>query len=67
MPSNKATIIFTDDNDGGLSIQILFEPEKPSRDINSHVAAILAHQYITQKVDEAYKDEESGDNHATTS
>ena len=57
MSTNKATLIFTDDNDGGLSIQILFEPKTPSRDINSHVAAILAHQYITQRVDEAYKDE----------
>lgn len=57
MSTNKATLIFTDDNDGGLSIQILFEPEQPSRDINSHVAAILAHQYIVKKVDEAYKDE----------
>lgn len=57
MSTNKATLIFTDDNDGGLSIQILFEPEKPSKEINSHVAAILAHQYITKKVDEAYKDE----------
>jgi hypothetical protein len=57
MSTNKATLIFTDDNDGGLSIQILFEPEKPSKDINSHVAAILAHQYITKKVDEAYQDE----------
>lgn len=57
MSTNKATLIFTDDNDGGLSIQILFEPEKPSKDINSHVAAILAHQYITKKVDEAYNDE----------
>jgi hypothetical protein len=67
MSINKATIIFTDDNDGGLSIQILFEPEKPSKEINSHVAAILAHQYITQKVNEAYDDEQSGDKHATTS
>lgn len=57
MSTNKATIIFTDDNDGGLSIQILFEPEKPSKEINSHVAAILAHQYIVNKVDEAYADE----------
>lgn len=57
MSTNKATIIFTDDNDGGLTIQVLFEPEKPSRDINSHVAAILAHQYIVKKVDEAYNDE----------
>jgi len=57
MSTNKATLIFTDDNDGGLSIQILFEPEKPSKDINSHVAAILAHQYIVKKVEEAYGDE----------
>lgn len=57
MSTNKATIIFTDDNDGSLSIQILFEPEKPSKDINSHVAAILAHQYIVKKVEEAYNDE----------
>ena len=57
MSTNKATIIFTDDNDGSLSIQILFEPEKPSKDINSHVAAILAHQYIAEKVNEAYGDE----------
>lgn len=57
MSTNKATLVFTDDNDGGLSIQILFEPEKPSKDINSHVAAILAHQYITEKVNEAYGDE----------
>lgn len=57
MSTNKATLIFTDDNDGGLSIQILFEPETPNKDMNAHVAAILAHQYITQKVDEAYKDE----------
>lgn len=57
MSTNKATLIFTDDNDGGLTIQILFEPEKPSKDSNAHVAAILAHQYITEKVDEAYEDE----------
>lgn len=57
MSTNKATLIFTDDNDGGLSIQILFEPEKPSKDSNAHVAAILAHQYITKKVNEAYGDE----------
>lgn len=57
MSTNKATIIFTDDSDGSLTIQILFEPEKPSKDINSHVAAILAHQYIVEKVNEAYSDE----------
>ena len=54
MSTNKATLIFTDDNDGGLSIQILFEPENPSKDSNAHVAAILAHQHITEKVNEAY-------------
>jgi|APGre2960657404_1045060.scaffolds.fasta_scaffold203454_1 hypothetical protein len=57
MSTNKATIIFTDDNDGSLSVQILFEPEQPSKESNAHVAAILAHQYIVQKVDEAYEDE----------
>ena len=57
MSTNKATLIFTDDNDGGLSIQILFEPENPSKDSNAHVAAILAHQYIVKKIDEAYEDE----------
>ena len=57
MSTNKATIVFTDDNDGGLSIQILFEPEKPSKESNAHIAAVIAHQYITKKVDEAYEDE----------
>lgn len=55
MPTNKATLVFTDNNDGGLEIQILFEPETPSKESNAHVAAILAHQYITKKVDEAYE------------
>jgi len=57
MPSNKATIIFTDDNDGSLSIQILFDPEKPNKESNAHIAAILAHQYIVDKVEEAATDE----------
>jgi len=57
MPSNKATIIFTDDNDGSLSIQILFDPEKPNKESNAHIAAILAHQYIVDKVEEATTDE----------
>lgn len=57
MQSNKATIIFTDDNDGSLSIQILFDPEKPNKDSNAHIAAILAHQYIVDKVEEATQDE----------
>jgi hypothetical protein len=57
MSTNKATIIFTDDNDGSLTIQILFEPEKPDKESNAHVAAILAHQYVTEKVNEAMQDE----------
>ncbi len=57
MSTNKSTIIFTDDNDGSLSIQILFEPEQVNKDSNAHLAAIIAHQYITKKVDEAFKDE----------
>ena len=57
MQSNKATIIFTDDNDGSLSIQILFDPEKPNKESNAHIAAILAHQYIVDKVEEAATDE----------
>jgi len=54
---NKATLIFTDNNDGGLEVQILFEPEQVSKESNAHVAAVLAHQYITKTVDEAYTDE----------
>lgn len=57
MSTNKATLVFTDDNDGSLTIQITFDPETPNKESNAHVAAILAHQYITQKVDEAYNDE----------
>ena len=57
MSTNKATIIFTDDSDGSLTIQILFEPEKPDKQSNAHVAAILAHQYVTEKVNEAMQDE----------
>jgi hypothetical protein len=51
-PANKATIIFTDNNDGGLEMQILFEPEQVNKESNAHIAAVLAYQYITQKVDE---------------
>ena len=57
MSTNKATIIFTDDSDGSLTIQILFEPERPDKESNAHVAAILAHQYVTEKVNEAMQDE----------
>jgi hypothetical protein len=57
MSTNKATLIFTGDNDGSLSIQITFDPEQPNMESNAHIAAILAHQYIVKKVDEAYEDE----------
>jgi hypothetical protein len=54
---NKATLIFTDNNDGGLEVQVLFEPEQVSKESNAHLAAALAHQYITNAIDEAYKNE----------
>ena len=57
MSANKATIVFTDNNDGGLEVQITFEPEQVNKESNAHVAAVLAHQYIVKKVDEAYEDE----------
>lgn len=53
MPSNKATLVFTDNNDGGLEVSIAFEPETPNKESNAHIAAIIAHQYIVKKVDEA--------------
>lgn len=57
MSTNKATIVFTDDNDGSLSVQITFEPEHPNKESNAHIAAIIAHQYIVNKVEEATQDE----------
>jgi len=57
MSTNKATIIFTDNSDGSLTIQIVLEPEQVNKDSNAHLAAIIAHKYITNKVDEAFKDE----------
>jgi hypothetical protein len=56
-PANKATIIFTDNNDGGLEMQILFDPEPVSKKSNAHIAAVLAYQYVTEKVKEASEDE----------
>lgn len=56
-PANKATLIFTDNNDGGLEMQILFDPEPASKESNAHLAAILAYQYITKKVDEVEEDD----------
>ena len=57
MSANKATIVFTDNNDGGLEVQITFEPEQLNRESNAHVAAVLAHQYIVKKVEGSYTDE----------
>jgi hypothetical protein len=56
---NKATLIFTDNNDGGLEVQILFEPKQANKESNAHVAALLAHQYITKTVDEAFANEQA--------
>lgn len=53
MPSNTATLIFTDDEDGGLSAQILFEPKEFNQESNAHIAAVIAYQFVTKKVDEA--------------
>lgn len=57
MSINKATIVFTDNNDGGLEVQITFEPEQPNKESNAHIAAVLAHQYIVKKVEGSYTDE----------
>ena len=57
MSANKATIVFTDNNDGGLEVQITFEPEQLNKESNAHVAAVLAHQYIVKKVEGSYTDE----------
>lgn len=57
MSANKATIVFTDNNDGGLEVQITFEPEQVNKESNAHVAAVLAHQYIVKKVEGSYTDE----------
>ena len=57
-PTNQATIIFTDNNDGGLEMQILFAPtNNPNKESNAHIAAVLAYKYITEKVNEAVEDE----------
>ena len=56
-PANKATIIFTDNNDGGLEMQILFDPEPVNKESNAHIAAVLAYQYVAEKVKELDEDE----------
>ena len=56
-PVNKATIIFTDNNDGGLEMQILFDPEPVNKESNAHIAAVLAYQYVAEKVNELDEDE----------
>lgn len=57
MSTNKATLIFTDQNDGGLGVQVTFEPETLNKESNAHIAALLAHQYIVKKVEGSYTDE----------
>ena len=54
---NTATIIFTDNNDGGLEMQILFDPEPVNKESNAHIAAVLAYQYVAEIVNEADEDE----------
>ena len=48
MSTNKATLIFTDNNDGGLEAQISFEGDEINKDSNAHIAAVLAYKYITE-------------------
>jgi hypothetical protein len=38
-------------------MQILFDPEPVNKESNAHIAAVLAYQYITEKVNEADEDE----------
>jgi len=57
MSINKATIVFTDNDDGGLEVSITFEPEQPNKTSNAHIAAVLARQYIVKKVEGSYTDE----------
>lgn len=53
MSTNKATIIFTDNNDGGLEAQIVFEGGEANKDSNAHIAAVLAYKHITETLSEA--------------
>ncbi len=50
MSINKATIIFTDNNDGGLEAQILFDGGEVNKESNAHIAAVLAYKYITEEL-----------------
>lgn len=52
MSINKATIIFTDNNDGGLEAQIVFEGGEANKDSNAHIAAVLAYKHITETLSE---------------
>lgn len=57
MSVNKATLVFTDNDDGGLELSITFEPETPNDKSNAHIAAVLAHRYVVKKVEGSYTDE----------
>ena len=59
MSINKATIIFTDNNDGGLEAQIVFEGGEANKDSNAHIAAVLAYKYITETLSEEGDNESS--------
>ena len=54
---NTATLIFTDNNDGGLETPTWFDPEPVKKESNAHIAAVLAYQYVTEKVNAAGEDE----------
>ena len=57
MSNNKATITFTDLTDGELEISMKFENDQVDLESNSHLAAMLAHKYIVNKLDEMMKDD----------
>lgn len=52
MSINKATVIFTDNNDGGLEAQLVFEGGEANKDSNAHIAAVLAYKHITETLSE---------------
>jgi len=56
MSNNKATITFTDLIDGELEISMKFENDQVDLESNSHLAAMMAHNYIVDKLDKMMKD-----------
>jgi hypothetical protein len=57
MSINKATIVFTDNNDGNLEMQILLDPAPFNKESNAHIAAAMAYKYITSELDKAAENE----------